>query len=206
MWRKVSTTSRKIVRFTRQRSSCGISARKRNWPTVPSTPTRLKESFGERSKTRFPCPSLLGTNCSSLDIPTLKLLCRPSYNRYLTGPLERFFPSLIASTRLARNAIRISRNFSFAMCLPNKTRDFASRGAQTFERRPRFFSSYESRGSLINGCPKRVFPLEDTMDGSIVIIIFLHKPRAFIIDTTSSLPSSTFLQPLSIDLRSDTYI
>lgn len=77
-------------------------------------------------------------------------------------------------------------NFSFAMCLPNKTRDFASRGAQPKRSRPRFFSYpsrvlYESRRTLINGCPKRAFFFSRRHDGSIVIIIF-HEPRAFIID------------------------
>lgn len=116
----------------------------------------------------------------------------------LVGPLERFFPSLIVecSSLSAGMPYVFHGNFSFAMCLPNKTRDFASRGAQPKRSRPpRFFSSVvrgsSSRRSLINGWRGffSFFFLSRRHDGSIVIIIF-HEPRAFIIDRRWCQPAS----------------
>lgn len=134
----------------------------------------------------------------------------------LVGPLERFFPSLIVecSSLSAGMPYVFHGNFSFAMCLPNKTRDFASRGAQPKRSRPpRFFSSVvrgsSSRRSLINGCPKRVFSFFFSLSKTRWIDRDYNLPRAEGFHHRSTMmptrfPSRTFLYQLSVDLRSDT--
>lgn len=168
--------SRKIGQFTdrQQRSRRGIRERETG-PTVPSTPTHLKESTRPKTPLTFDVLPYGGQIVLPSTYQPLNYYADPrtiAASVAISRPTRALFPFFNRRVLVSPECHTYFTETSLSRCLPNKTRDFASRGAQPKRSRPRFFSYpsrvlYESRRSLINGCPKRAFFfLEDTMDRS----------------------------------------
>lgn len=165
--------SRKIGQFTdrQQRSRRDIRERETG-PTVPSTPTHLKESTRPKTPLTFDVLPYGGQIVLPSTYQPLNYYADPrtiAASVAISRPTRALFPFFNRRVLVSPECHTYFTETSLSRCVYQIRR--ATLPLEALNRREVGLASsrvlYESRRSLINGCPKRAFFfLEDTMDRS----------------------------------------